>query len=270
MPISINTKLVELANNYYISHGTSEQVKIDSSVVTLKSRLINYFGNNVLKIIEFGSYKRDTILPRQIDENSDVDLMVVFNHSSLGVSPGTYRNYLINFADNKYSRSNVKKSSPTVVLELDHIKYDLVPSYEQKIAWSLNSNIYIPQNDTSWMITDPNGFNAELTRINTMNGYNIKRVIRLLKAWNAKVGYPVKSFMLEQEIARGSFFQMDKSLEGYFFSAINNLSQYQNGQYFSPNQKIVSLKENAARVKSYLQGDNSISAMVWLSHILPI
>ena len=44
MAASINYKLGQLANEYYISYGTSEQKKIDASVATLKvilSTLLN-------------------------------------------------------------------------------------------------------------------------------------------------------------------------------------------------------------------------------------
>ena len=270
MAVSINGKLTQLANEYYISYGSFEQKKIDSSVVTLHSRLRSHFGSDILSINEFGSYKSDTILPRKYDEDSDVDLMVVFNHASLSVAPGTYRNYLINFADKKYSRSDVKKSSPTVILELDHIKYDLIPTYEELKPWFNTKTIYIPQNDSSWMVTDPHGFNAELTRANTANSSNIKKIIRLLKAWNAKVGYPIASYSLEQEIARMNYFMWDKSLDSYFFTAISGLNMYRNGNIFTPHQKIVSLKENTNKIKACLQSDNLVGAHAWLAHILPI
>ena len=269
MAASINYKLGQLANEYYISYGTSEQKKIDASVATLKTRLKLHFGSNIVNVVEFGSYKRDTILPRKYDEHSDVDLMIFFNHSSLQVSPGAYRNYLMKFAEERYSRSDVKKSSPTVVLELDHIKYDLVPAYEEASIWSSNKIIYIPESDSSWMTTDPHGFSAELTRLNTANGSNIKKVIRLLKAWNAKVDFPIASYTLEQEIARMNYWGCT-TLEDYFFRAIENLNAYRNGNIFNQHPKIVTLKENAKKVKSYLQADNMTAATTWLSHILPI
>lgn len=113
MAVSINGRLLQLANEYYINYGSTEQKKIDVSVASLISKLKNHFGNEVQNIIEFGSYKRDTILPRRYDDQSDVDLMIIFNHGSLQVTPGTYRNYLVKFAESKYSRSDVFKSSPT-------------------------------------------------------------------------------------------------------------------------------------------------------------
>ena len=269
MASSINYKLTQLANAYYISFGSAEQRKIDASVATLKARLKLHFGNDIKSIVEFGSYKRDTILPRQYDDLSDVDLMILFNHGTIQVSPGTYRNYLMRFAEQRYSRSDVKKSSPTVVLQLEHINYDLVPAHEESNYLFGSKTIYIPQTDAAWMRTDPLGFNAELTRLNTANAYNLKRVIRLLKAWNAKADYPFASYTLEQELARINYWGC-LSLENYFFRAIENLNSYRNGNIFNQHPKIVSLKENAKRVKDYLLVDNIIAANLWLAHILPI
>jgi len=270
MAVSINNKLDQLSREYYISYGSNEQRKIDASVATLKTRLRSHFGGDIISIIEFGSYKRDTILPRKYDEHSDVDLMIIFDHARLKLTPGTYRARLVAFAEKWYYNSEVYKTNPTVTLELDHIKYDLVPAYEETSYFSTNKTTYIPQNDSSWMITDPLGFNSELTRVNTTNYSNIKKVIRLLKAWNAKVGYPIESFSLEKDIVAMQFWLSDTSLETYFFEAIQKLNQYRNGNIFTPNQKIASLKENANKVKAYLKADNITSATTWLSHILPI
>lgn len=268
MPVSINSKLLQLSTEYYIRYGSYEQKNIDTSVATLISRLKNYFINDVKSIEEFGSYKRDTILPRKYDSYSDVDLLIKFNHTRLQVTPLTYRNYLIKFAEVWYSRSNVFKSSPTVVLELDQIKYDLVPAYEESFQWITNTTTYIPQSDSSWMITDPHGFNSQLTNANIQSGSNIKKVIRLLKAWNAKVGYPIASYTLEQQVV-GIMYWFCNSLEDYFFYAINQLPSYTNGNVYNPIQKVLSLKENAIRVKSCLEANNNEGANGWLAHILP-
>ena len=132
MSLSINSILEKSASDYYIRYGSPEQVKIDKSVETLKIRILKYFPIDVNSVIEFGSYKRDTILPREFDENSDVDLMVLFNHSERQFSPATYRNYLIDFCKSIYPTSQMYRYKPTVVLDLEHIKYDLVLTFKQQ------------------------------------------------------------------------------------------------------------------------------------------
>jgi hypothetical protein len=118
------------------------------------------------------------------------------------------------------------------------------------------------------MKTDPRSFSDELTRINTANNYNIKKVIRLLKAWNAKAGYPIESYTLEQEITRCFYYYSNSTLEDYFFAAIDDLSTYRYGNA-TAGQKVQALKDNAQRVKAYLQLDNVLDAYSWLAHILP-
>ncbi|MFL5741237.1 MAG: SMODS domain-containing nucleotidyltransferase [Flavisolibacter sp.] len=269
MASSINGTLLRLADKYYISYGSPEQKKIDASVGNIKKNLKIYFGNDLIKIIEFGSYKRDTILPREFDSHSDVDLMLVFNHANMLVNPGTYRTRLIRFANDKYERSEVFKDAPTVVLQLGHIKYDLVPAYEEA-SWLLgfNSRIFIPQSDSQWRQTDPVGFNQQLVKANTRSNSNIKKVVRLLKAWNAKSGYPLSSFDLEQKIAN-VFCMYCTTLQDWFFEAIRQLPLSYFGNS-TANSKIEALKANADRVKVALNQNNETVALNWLSHMLPM
>lgn len=265
MAVSLNYKLSQLASSYYISSSSSEATKIGGSLNNLRSNLKSHFNNDISTVVEFGSYKRDTILPRKFDESSDVDLMIVFNHASINVNPSTYRRYLHSFAAKYYPNSIIYKSTPTVVLELYHIKYDLVATH-QADGWS-GISTYIPKSETSWMETDPHGFNRSLSEKNKNNSYNIKPVIRLLKAWNAKVGYPIDSYELEKEIVSMSFF-FNNTLEDYFFDIIDSLSSYRGTS--TANSKVNALKENARRVKDALEADNLNSAWLWLGHILPL
>jgi len=114
----------------------SERTAIDTSISSLSSKLSSYFDNIESKFV-FGSYDRRTILRRSIDANSDVDYMVVFSDGS-SWTPQTLMNRLKRFAEAKYSRSEIYQSSPTVVLELNHIKFELAPAYK---SWG---TLYIP------------------------------------------------------------------------------------------------------------------------------
>ncbi|MDI1355732.1 MAG: nucleotidyltransferase domain-containing protein [bacterium] len=266
MALSINGELTKLANDYYISLDSTEGKSITSSLSSLTAKLKAHFGQDLKEVIEFGSYKRDTILPRRFDEHSDVDLMIVFNHKSINVNPSTYRKYLQDFCDKYYPNSIVYKSKPTVVLELVKIKYDLVAAYQQQSGWSGSVTTYIPKSDTEWMTTDPHGFNKLLSDKNGNNKHLIKPLSRLMKAWNASAGYPIESFSLEKEIVNTGFFS--STLEEYFFSMINNMTRYRDT--VSASTKVTALKDNAAKVKQALNNNNGIQAKTWLSHILPI
>ena len=75
--MSVNSYLQNLASNLVLSHDEKE--KITTSIDTLKKRLGFYnFQENILEKNVFGSYTRETILPRKYDEKSDIDIIRTF------------------------------------------------------------------------------------------------------------------------------------------------------------------------------------------------
>ncbi len=262
--ISINSYLRKLASELFISHNSRERNRINASVGTIENRLCSYFDDKIESIETFGSFTRDTILPRKYDDNSDVDIMIVFdteNYSEKVAS--TYRDNLRSFADYWYKSSISKKDFPSVVIELQKLKFDLVPAIEKSSFWS-GTKLYIPDSDNEWIPTDPFSFSDELTEANTSYGSIVKPIIRLLKFWNGKAaGYPFPSFELEQIIA-----DMDFSNDNYhsgFFNAIEELPIPNNYKY----AKVESLKANAERVQEYLEDGDRERAMNWLNRVLP-
>lgn len=196
--MSVNTYLQGLGSSLVLS--SSERSSISTSVDTIKSRLTSYFGSSVTEKKLYGSYVRETILPRKADEKSDVDLMVVFSNP-YGYQPQTFLNKLKEFAEYYYSRSEIYQSSPTIVLELNHIKFELTP------ACVNYGSYYIPKNSSEWMYTDPDGFYSKLTECNKNNSYKIKPIVRILKHWNIQKNYRgIASFELERKIAEYAYF----------------------------------------------------------------
>ncbi len=190
--MTINTYLEELGSSLVLSEN--EKSNVATSITTLESRLNSYF-DNLAEDFAFGSYTRRTILPRSADEQSDIDYMVVFNGGEK-YAPQTCLNWLKGFAEYHYRASEIHQSSPTMVLELNHIKFELVPAYTEYEAY------YIPDGRGGWMFTSPNNFNKKLTEANNNNGYKVKPTIRLIKHWNiAKNNRDLASFKMEQKIA---------------------------------------------------------------------
>ena len=190
--MSINSYLTNLASQLVLSDD--EKSSINTSISTLESRLNLYFGSEVVYKLIFGSFKRGTILPRKIDSNSDIDYMIVFENSN-NLKPQTYLNKIREFAEKYYTRSEIHQSSPTIVLELNHIKFELVPAYKTIFGY------YIHDGNGGWMHTNPNDINAELTDANNNNKSLIKPVIRLMKYWNINMNNRYyASYSLEQKI----------------------------------------------------------------------
>ena len=192
--MSLNSYLENLAGKLILSSLEKESIK--TSINTLETRLYLYFGNEVKENFEFGSYARATILPRKVDDNSDIDYMIVFDNYN-NYKPQTFLDRLRRFAEDKYSSSEIYQSSPTMVLELNHIKFELVPAYK-----SYSGIYYISDGNGGWMATYPNDFNSQLTKANNNNYYKIKPLVRLIKEWNVKVNYHnLTSYKIEEKIA---------------------------------------------------------------------
>jgi hypothetical protein len=212
--MTVNSYLVGRASAGVLS--AAEQTSINTSISTLQTRLNSYFGNKLSTHFRFGSSTRGTILPRLMDAQSDIDYMLVFAEG--GYMPQTYLNRLRAFVDAYYASSDVKQSSPTIVLELNHIKFDLVPALSD--AWG--GAYRIPNGSDDWQTTNPNDFNASLTAMNISHNSLIKPTIRLLKYWNAVNGYVFNSYSLEKWIVDQSYWLISTQRD-YLFATFDKL-----------------------------------------------
>jgi predicted nucleotidyltransferase len=196
--------------------SVDEQASINTSVATIKTRLNNYFGVSLSEHLRFGSSTRGTILPRKMDQHSDIDYMVVFAEG--GAVPQTYLDRLRRFAEQHYATSDIKQSSPSLVLQLNHIKFDLVPAIK---AWG--TTYQIPDGPSAWQNTNPNDFNGQLETINQKEMYKIKPMIRLLKYWNAEAEYVFDAYSLEKFVVSLSYYGVS-NIRDYLFTAFDNIN----------------------------------------------
>jgi hypothetical protein len=193
----------------------AEKTSISRSIATLQTRLDAYFDGELEDHFQFGSSTRGTILPRDFDERSDIDYMVVLRDTNS--IPQTYLDRLRRFVQAYYSRSEVYQSSPTIVLELNHIKFDLVPA---TCSWW--DGIRIPDGRGNWRATNPNEFSKELEGRNKDCGSLLKPAIRLVKYWNAMNRFPFESYELERWIVGCSYWGAN-NLRDYVFSIFRKL-----------------------------------------------
>ncbi len=248
--MTVNSYLTNLAGTAIVRD--QEREGIQRSIVTLGTRLAQHFGSQVSNQFVFGSYSRGTILPRSMDINSDIDYMVVFSDSSY--QPQTYLDRLRRFVERFYVHSEIKQSTPTIILSLNHIHFELVPAIEN--WWS---GLQIPASAScyqNWIDTDPTGFNDELTRANQSHNNLIKPLVRLIKYWNAKNKYPFESYSLEQDIVRHGFgfygLFTQQQLKDLFFDFIGDM----NAGIFIPQWK----REAIDRAKQLADRANSLDS----------
>lgn len=238
----------------------AEKDSINRSISTLQSRLGAHFGSELKSHFRFGSSTRGTILPRAMDEHSDIDYMIVFKDGDS--VPQTYLDRLRRFVEKYYARSEIYQSSPTIVLVLNHIKFDLVPARD---TWL--SGLQIPNGTGGWQDTNPNDFNAKLEEKNKNNFNLIKPTIRLAKYWNAVNGYVYDSFSFEKWIVDRWFLGCVNQRD-YLFQVFDDLSAG-NEQTQWRREKINRAKQIIENVRDYERKSMPVSAEQEVKKLVP-
>lgn len=264
MDVGLNNHLKRISSELFIKYNSDERRKIEKSITNINNKLAEYFDDQIDQSIVFGSYSRDTILPRQFDTNSDIDILIQFNTNDYDkLRPESYRNQLKRFAEIHYPNSLAIKDHPSIVIQLQHIKFDLVPSiFDEGFIYD---SIEIPDKNGGWMETEPDEFNKNLTKANTDYNSIVKPIIRLLKYWNASHGYPFFSFELETEIADMNF--NNDNYESGFFYAIRKLSSSDLPSW--ARDKFEVAQTNGKWVSEYIERGEIQKAKKALDRILP-
>lgn len=258
--MSVNSYLIERASSAVLSEDESKS--INTSIATMSSRLDSWFtaeGDALSTHFRFGSSTRGTILPRRDDPGSDVDYMVVFEKG--GLKPQSYLDRLKKFVEGKYSTSEVYQSSPTIVLELNHIKFELVPALH---AWG--ATYEIPNGSAAWQYTSPNDFNATLEEKNKNNLYLIKPTIRLAKIWNAANNYVFNSYLFERWICEQSYYFVT-SQRDHLFTVFDNLAENQSAAW--RNEKIKRAKDLVSSIRADEVAGYPYSAEATVKKLIP-
>lgn len=246
--MTLNSYLENLASKLIIREYEKEKIKI--SIETLNNRLNRYFSNIEEKFV-FGSYLRGTILPRNADCNSDIDFMVVFKNPNR-YKPDTMLRWLRNFVEENYSTSEIYQSHPTIVLKLNHIKFELVPAYNPLNKLGLKSYmIPAPHLDyTDWITTDPDKLKELVTEKNKNNNSKIKPLIRLMKYWNVINGKIYSSYEIENHVISQSYYFSNTNMVKMLNVAIQSLPVSYNLSY-AKREKVNNLKIKMNSIKDF-------------------
>ena len=226
--MSINTYLEKTASQLIIKG--EEKDSIDLSLNIFKERMKDYFNKNefvnLKEIKVFGSYQRDTNLPQSIDYKTDVDIMLVMDDD--GSSPQTYLDRVRRGVEAKYSTSQIKQSSPTVVLQMKHIKFEITPAIMDGYLYKIKNNC------NEWIYTFCASDLCNLTDANKNNLYMIKPLLRLLKYWNVSKNYKIfSSYELEKTIVDyyGQYQYQGYNLKQYLLTGMNELRKLTTSEY---------------------------------------
>lgn len=248
--MSVLSFLTNTASSAVLS--ATEQSSIATSITTLQSRMsLHFVSGAIAQHFRFGSSTRGTILPRSMDEQSDIDYMVVFSDGS--ATPQTYLNRLKAFVEKWYGSSEIYQSSPTIVLELNHIKFDLVPATKTWLG-----ELQISNGAGGWMSTNPNDFNATLDAKNKEHKSLIKPTVRLFKYWNATAGFPFQSYEMEKWVCGLSFWFLANQKD-YFLAVIENLTTSTSYSQ-RVNNEITRAKNIVAKFRQYEKDEMPVTA----------
>lgn len=263
MEVGINNHLKKISSRLLIKPKSLTGINIARSVDSISRNIQTHFQDDVTHVMVFGSYSRDTLLPREYDSNSDVDILILFASENGKLKPESYRERLKKFASQQYQHGKVVKDHPSIVVELDHINFDLVPGiFDEGVFYD---SIEIPGKENDWIETSPQKFNKTLVEANTRCSSILKPIIRVLKYWNACSGYPYSSFELESMLA--NFNYSGDNYQKAFFYAIDNLETWSYPGIVS--QKVEALQKKAKYVKEFLDNNDLVNAKRMVSKILP-
>jgi len=268
--MNVNGYLERLANAAVVRD--SERESIARSVNALFAKLKFHFGTDIQEPKLFGSYSRSTMLPRSMDPESDVDCMIEFNEKN--AKPQTYLDRLRRFVEKNYSRSEIAQSHPTIVLNLNHIRFELVPAVN---SWWSGLEIPARVNDLDdWQETSPWDFHEKLTEKNKRNNGYIRKLIRVLKYWNACNGRPFQSYKLEERIVEKTYWQWDTiwgpewNLFRYvydFASSLSEISIYDESTFMA--NSIDRLQSTVEEAKQANRSGNETHGVKCLNKLLP-
>lgn len=262
--MSVQRHLSTVSSNLVLT--PSETAAIQTSISTLGTRLNSHFGSAIKEHFKFGSSNRGTILPRRADGKSDVDYMIVFNDDA-STKPQTLLSRLKRFVETKYSTSDVKQSTPTIILSLNHIHFELVPAVD-----SLGGlQIPAPSSDyIDWMHTYPYTADKAISDHNGNNKYQSKPLVRLLKFWNAQAdpySRPYSSFEIEQFVI-SQYFYLCTNIKDYFYDAVKSLPAGWD-RAASKRDRISRLKEIVAKAQQYERDNMPYTAEAEIKKVIP-
>lgn len=261
--MSVLSYLEKVASTLVLSRD--ERMSIAISINTLENRLKNYDSNNDIKSnYKFGSFDRGTVLPRYYDSHSDVDYIVVFK-DPFKVQPQSRLNWLKDFAQTKYSSSEIHQDYPTIALELNHIRFELVPAVE--MGSSINLQIPAPKSSIlQWIYTNPSQLAQQSDDANKRICFKFKPLIRILKLWNVNNGRIYSSCLLEQYLAQLVLY--GSNLEEYLYYAVKYLPT--NGLTESGKQKVANLQKQVEMAKCYHDLGQEPAAEAIIKRLFPI
>jgi hypothetical protein len=234
--------------------GPEDSKQYNVSIEYLKSKLWGEFQGSLDSVDVIGSFDRETMLNTSVNIEPDIDVLIVFKKNQF--KSQTYLSQFQRFAEKNYANSEVFQSHPTIAVGMNHVRFELIPSYRDSGGLTSSVNIPAPRRtDLNWIKSDPYGFKGDLDSKNSNNNMMITPIILLLKYWNVLNGKLFSSYFLEEFCVVNRSYMTCNKISEYFYEIINDLANSQSK--FDDNQnKIISLLYERRRRLIVLEKNN--------------
>ncbi|MDH4273531.1 MAG: hypothetical protein OEW08_00685 [Gammaproteobacteria bacterium] len=190
--MTLRNTIKNLSKSLFLDQDTTRS--IDSLIANVSEKAQRYFLHDLHLIGAFGSYSRNTLLPRQMDSRTVIDVMVCLNISSKMASD--HLNYLQQFVEHVFPNQNFSRTPRSLTLHFSPYPVRLLPAVASDAA-----AYRIPARSTAgWLYINPTECMRRLEFADQFNRGMVRPLIRVAKYWNATHDYPFHPFEIEQAI----------------------------------------------------------------------
>lgn len=258
---------LERINRRILELNKESKKSVETSISILERHLENWSKfDTVVEHKAFGSFVRETNLPKCIDSTADVDYMIVFNTTDK--KPQTYLNYVKEFVDLKYPKSKRYQDHPTIALDLNNIKFEIMPAIQLWGKAFPGYNIPAPASVVlEWTNTYPQKLQEDLNEADERNGGMLRPVIRLIKYWNVLNEKILTPFRIEEYVISHVFWGCN-DLADYYLEATRYLIQAEVLSDYK-RQKLYGFTTKIEQAIKWRNLWNDASAEVMLRKLLP-
>jgi hypothetical protein len=155
---------------------------------------LHYVSNTFLT----GSYKKKTL----INPANDVDVFIVLSgYTQHNITPNTILDKLKQDLKITYPKTPVKQNKPCVVIDFNHITFELTPAIEIENYWGGDSEFYIPKmsKDNEWqLVENPRVLEKALTEANQRLNNKLNPLIKMMKKCKVNNNLSTPSFEMEK------------------------------------------------------------------------
>ncbi len=185
LEIDLSNRIKKFINNIELS--PEQKTKIQKSHQYLRKHNLDklaYVSNTFLT----GSYKKSTLINHS---NNDVDMFVVLDgYDQYNVKPNTILDKLKKDLQGKYTTTEIKQNKPCVVLNFNHIAFELTPvikidnSLQLALGFENTPDFYMPNlsSNNEWIkIDNPRILEKQLSTANKEFDNQLVPLIKMMK-----------------------------------------------------------------------------------------